>query len=86
MRSTVVEDESVKVARYLNGLRWTIQEELSLLTPTIVQRSHQLVVKVEENLKRKQDLGSSRHRGRVRDGKGNRGGYGGRNNESKDQE
>lgn len=46
MRSKVVEDEKVKVARYLNGLKWNIQEETSLLTPDTVQKCHQLAIKV----------------------------------------
>ena len=32
LRSRVQEAESVNVARYLNGLKWTIQEELSLFS------------------------------------------------------
>ena len=80
MRSRVAEDESVKVARYLNSLRWNIQDQLSLLTPTTVQGYHQLAIKVEEKLKKKQDLGKSRGRGRDFRGK-LRGGSSGRTND-----
>lgn len=53
LRSKKKEDESLKVARYLGGLKWNIQEELSLWAPTSVQRCHQLALKVEEKNKRK---------------------------------
>ena len=46
-------DELIKVARYLGGLKWNIQEELNLWAPTIVQRCHQPALKVEEKNKRK---------------------------------
>ena len=36
LRSKVAEDESIKLARYLNGLKWSTQEEMSLFTPKIV--------------------------------------------------
>lgn len=55
LRSKIQEDENVKVARYLNGLRWNIQEELSLLCPTTVQKCYQLALKVEERSKKKQE-------------------------------
>lgn len=40
LRSKVVEDESIKVARYLNGLRWNIQEDLSLLSPNTMHKCY----------------------------------------------
>ena len=43
------------MARYLGGLKWNIQEELSLWTSTIVKRCHQLALKVEEKNKKKGD-------------------------------
>ena len=47
MRSKKQEEESLKVERYLSGLKWNIQEELSLWDPTTVQRCHQLEAKAE---------------------------------------
>jgi hypothetical protein len=38
LRSKIEEEEEVKFARYLGGLRWVIQEEISLWTPTSVQK------------------------------------------------
>lgn len=77
LRSKVVEDESIKVARYLNGLQWNIQEELRLLCPSTVHKCYQSALKVEEKSKKKQEK-SNKGRGRGRDGRGHRGSYGGR--------
>lgn len=63
LRSKFQEDESIKVARYLSGLKWNIQEEISLWTPTNIQKCHHLTIKVEERNKRK---GDSNNRGRGR--------------------
>ena len=82
LRSKVQEEESIKVARYLGGLKWSIQEEISLWTPTTVHKCFQLALKVEDKNRRKQDS-NSRGRGRGRDSRGHRGGYGGRSNEPK---
>ena len=48
-RSHVAEDENLKVVRYLSGLKWNIQEEMTLLSPTTVHQCYQLVIKIEEN-------------------------------------
>lgn len=40
LRSKVQEEESIKVARYLSSLKWNIQEEISLWTPTTIQKCH----------------------------------------------
>ena len=34
LRLEIQEEEPLKVARYLGGLKWIIQEEISLWTPT----------------------------------------------------
>lgn len=62
LRSKLVEPESVKVARYLNGLRMNIQEELQLLSPDTVAKCYQLALKVEEKIKRRQE-NNNRSRG-----------------------
>lgn len=84
LRSKVVEDESIRLARYLNGLKWSIQEDMSLVTPKTVHQDYQIGLKVEEKGKRKQDQ-TSKNRGRGRDGRGHRGSYGGRSNDSRPQ-
>ena len=87
MRSNVTEDESLKVARYLNGLKWNIQEEMDLLSPKTVHQCYQLAIKIEERSKRKQDQASKgRGKGRdQRDQRGQRGGYQGRGNDQRNQ-
>jgi hypothetical protein len=49
------------VARYLNGLRYEIQDELSMLTIRTVEDAYQMALKAEEKLSRKQ---GQRGRGR----------------------
>lgn len=68
------EDESIKVARYLNGLKWSIQEEMTLLSPKIVHQCYQLAIKIECKSRRKQDQ-TSKSRGRGRDQRGHRGSH-----------
>jgi hypothetical protein len=54
-----IDDE--KVARYLNGLRYDIQDELSITTIRTVEDSYHMALKAKEKLSRKQ---SQRGRGR----------------------
>ena len=49
------EEEPIKVDGYFGRLKWSIQEELSLWTPTTIQRYHQLTLKVEEKNKKRGD-------------------------------
>lgn len=85
LRSRVQEVESIKAARYLNGLRWNIQEQLSLFTLTTLHSCYQMAIKVEEKLKKKEDS-NTRGKGRGRDSRGgHRGGFGGRSHEKKGQ-
>lgn len=55
LRSKVVEDESTKLARYLNGLKWSIQEEMSLVNFKTIRKFYQMALKIEEKRKRKQE-------------------------------
>jgi hypothetical protein len=55
------ESNDEKVARYMNGLRYEIQDELNLATIRTVEDAYQLALKAEEKLSRKQ---SQRGRGR----------------------
>lgn len=56
-----VEDDVEKIARYINGLRYEIQDEISLLILKIVEDSYQASLKAEEKILRKQ---SQRNRGK----------------------
>jgi hypothetical protein len=51
----------MKVVRYMNGLRYDIQDEMSMVTIQTVEDAYQMALKVEEKLSRKQ---SQRGRGR----------------------
>ena len=84
MRSKKQEEEPIKVSIYLGGLKWNIQEELSLWAPTIIQKCHQLALKVEERNKINGDSNFKDKR-KARNQRGQRGGYQGRGNEQKKQ-
>jgi hypothetical protein len=55
------ESNDEKVARYMNGLRYEIQDEMSMETIRTVEDAYQMDLKAEEKLSRKQ---SQRGRGR----------------------
>jgi hypothetical protein len=55
------ESNDEKLARYKNGLRYEIQDELSMETIRMVEDAYHMALKAEENLSRKQ---SQRGRGR----------------------
>jgi hypothetical protein len=48
------ESDDEKVSRYLNGLRYDIQDELSMVTIRTVEDAYQMDLKEEEKLSRKQ--------------------------------
>ena len=48
------ERDDEKVARYMNGLRYEIQDELSMVTIRMVEDAYQMDLKAEEKLSRKQ--------------------------------
>jgi hypothetical protein len=48
------ESDDEKVARYLNGLRYDIQDELSMETIRTVEDAYQMALKAEEKLSCKQ--------------------------------
>jgi hypothetical protein len=54
IKSGHIEDTLERVARYANGLRFDIQDELSLLSLKSVEEAYQIYMKVEEKLMRKQ--------------------------------
>jgi uncharacterized protein YjbK len=47
-----IDDE--KVARYMNGLRYDIQDEMSMMTIQTVEDAYQMALKAEEKLRWKQ--------------------------------
>jgi hypothetical protein len=55
------ESDDEKVARYLNGLRYDIQDDISMVTIRTVEDAYQMALKAEEKLSRKQ---GQRGRGR----------------------
>jgi hypothetical protein len=62
------ESDDEKVARYLNGLRYDIQDELSMVTVRTVEEAYQMALKAEEKLSRKQGQrgrGKSQPRGKT---------------------
>ena len=63
-----VEVSSKNIARYINEIRLEIQDELSHLSPNIVEEAYQCALKVEEKLNRKQN--SKRGRGQAYRGRG----------------
>lgn len=72
IRVVKTHDIDEKVARYVNGLRMDIQDDISILSPKIVEEAYQMVLKAEEKLMRKK---SARGRGTFQ-GKGSQGGRG----------
>ena len=61
VRSGHVEDDLEKVARYINGLRYEIQDEISLLNLKSVEDAYQAALRAEEKLVCKQN---QRNRGK----------------------
>eukprot|EP00253_Pinus_taeda_P021377 PITA_21377 len=55
IRTGYVEDDLEKVAKYINGLRYEIQYEISLLSLKTVEDSHQASLKAKEKLLRKEN-------------------------------
>jgi hypothetical protein len=48
------ESDDEKVARYMNGLRYDTQDEISIVTIRTVEDSYQMALKDEEKMSRKQ--------------------------------
>ena len=61
IRAGHAEDDMEKVARYINGLRYDIQDENSLLSLNTIEDSYQAGLKAEEKTLRKQN---QRNRGK----------------------
>jgi hypothetical protein len=55
------ESDDEKVSRYMNGLRYDIQDEMSMVTIQMVEYAYHMALKAEEKLSRKK---SQRGQGR----------------------
>jgi hypothetical protein len=55
------ENDEEKVVRYINGLRYEIQDDIIMMTMRTVEDYYQVALKAEEKLERKQ---SQRNRGK----------------------
>jgi hypothetical protein len=53
-KSWKIEGDVERVARYINGLRYDIQDEISLLNLRTVEDAYQATLKAEEKMIRKQ--------------------------------
>ena len=61
------ESDDEKVSRYMNGLRYDIKDEMSMVTIRMVEDSYQMALKAEEKLSRKKSQmgrGRSQPRGK----------------------
>jgi hypothetical protein len=68
IRASHRESDDEKVARYMNGLRYDIQDEMSMMTLRNVEDAYQMDLKAEEKLSRKQGQrgrGRSQARGKI---------------------
>ena len=57
LRVGYIEDTSEKTTRYINGLRMDIQEEMSMLSPSVMEEAYQYALKTEEKISKKQTFG-----------------------------
>jgi hypothetical protein len=55
IRTGQKERDEEKVARYVNGLRYEVQDELSMMSVRTLEDAYQFALKAEEKLARKQN-------------------------------
>lgn len=55
LRASYMEDTPEKIARYVNGLRLEILDEISILSPKNIEEAYQSAMKAEEKITRKQN-------------------------------
>eukprot|EP00253_Pinus_taeda_P015748 PITA_15748 len=69
LRAGYVEDTSEKTARFVNGLRGDILDEIGILSPQTLDEAYQFALKAEEKINRKQNTkrggGSGRGKGKI---------------------
>ena len=53
LRVGYVEESAEKTARYINGLRMEIQDDISMVSPKTMEEAYQCALKAEEKLLRK---------------------------------
>ena len=70
LRAKKHENEVEKLARYMNGLRTNIQDEISILTPDSVHKCFQLALRAEEKFKRRHEQQQKQRGGRSFRGRG----------------
>eukprot|EP00253_Pinus_taeda_P025305 PITA_25305 len=79
LRGGYVEDTPEKTARFVNGLRMEILNEISTLSPKTIEEAYQCALKAEEKITRKQSAkrgrGSNRGKGQSFGRAGQRGAY-----------
>ena len=61
-----MEDTPEKIARYVNGLRLEILDEISILSPRNIEEAYQSAMKAEEKIIRKQNARRGRGTGKGR--------------------
>ena len=57
LRVGYIEDTFEKTTIYINGLRMDIQEEMSMLSPSVMEEAYQHALREEEKISRKQAFG-----------------------------
>ena len=57
LRAGYIEDTSEKTTGYINGLIMDIQEEMSMLSPSVMEEAYRYALKEEEKINRKQTFG-----------------------------
>ena len=82
LRAKMYEIEKQKLARYVNGLKYSIQDELTLITLGSIHQCFNMALKFEEKHKRKGETSSG---GRCNNNRG-RGRFHGRGSFNKNQE
>eukprot|EP00253_Pinus_taeda_P012208 PITA_12208 len=68
LRAGYIEDTTERTARYVNGLRMEILDEISILSPNNMEEAYQSAIKAEEKLNQRQNA----RRGRAEKGDGKR--------------
>ena len=70
IKSGHVDDNVEKIARYINGLRFLIQDEISFVKLESVEEAYQYALKVEEILRKKHEQRQRGRGGRFQRGRG----------------
>ena len=78
IRSGHVVDDAEKIARYINGLRFGIQDEIIFVNLESVEEAYQYALKAEEILTKKHEQGQRGRGGRFQRGRGRSYGEGSR--------